>query len=56
MFYTLNKTKLDGLGPTKKKEQIDKYEEKKVGNIGQIRAIGNERKIGVVRKVPNSFK
>ena len=30
--------------------------ERKIGNIGQIRSIGNEVKTGMVRKVPNSFK
>ena len=30
--------------------------DRKVWNIGQIRAIGNEGKTGIVRKVPNSLK
>ena len=34
----------------------NKTKEGKVGNIGQIRAIGNKGKTGIVRKVPNSFK
>ena len=41
-----------------KKYFVHKKEDKerKVGNIRQIRTIGNEGKTGIVRTTPNSFK
>ena len=59
-FYTKKSFFIHIFFPTKyfdhKKEGQKKSRGKKVGNIGQTRAIGNEGKIGIVRKVPNSFK